>query len=131
MADRTTVRWWAALITFALLTAGCSSSERPQIYGAAKTVDELQASSRSLTTLSPGDTGEEVVVSGTISRVCQTMGCWFYLAEGESLVYVDLEQGARFTVPVDSAGKRAVIAGTYRANGGDARLVAKSAAVWP
>lgn len=121
----------AALVLLALFTAACSGDAQPQLYGSKADLIELQDKARPVGKLSSEDAGAEVIVSGTIQRVCQTMGCWFYLAEGAALLYVDLEQGARFTVPVDSAGRRAVIAGTYRADGGDARLVATTAAVWP
>jgi hypothetical protein len=120
-----------AILPFALWVCACSESVEPIVYGSERPVAELVSEARTLTDLASEDAGAEVVVSGTISRVCQTMGCWFYLAQGDSLVYVDLEQGSRFTIPVDSSGKRAVVAATYHADGGDARLVAKSAVVWP
>ncbi|MBD89723.1 MAG: hypothetical protein CL940_05270 [Deltaproteobacteria bacterium] len=131
MTVGTTGRRASALLVFALALCACSASEVPQLYGAATTPEALQSRAKPLTTLQATDAGTDVVVSGTIGRVCKTMGCWFYLTEGEAMVYVDLEQGSRFTVPVDSTGKRAVIEGAYKAEGGDARLVAKSAAVWP
>ncbi len=119
-----------ALLPFALWLCACSASAEPSVYGSQRPAAELISKARPLVALAPEDAGSEVVVSGTISQVCQTMGCWFYLLEGDSLVYVDLEQGSRFTIPVDSSGKRAVVAATYRADGGDVRLVAKSAVVW-
>lgn len=120
-----------AIVPLTLWLCACSTSAEPTVYGSERPVAELVAEARPLAELSAADSGSQVVVSGTISQVCQTMGCWFYLAEGESLVYVDLEQGSRFTIPLDSGGRRAVVAATYKADGGDARLVAKSAAVWP
>ena len=120
-----------AILPFALWVCACSTSAEPRLYGSERPIADLVAQARPLTDLSATDAGSEVVVSGTISRVCQTMGCWFYLAQGESLLYVDLEQGSRFTIPLDASGRRAVVAATYHADGGDARLVAKSAVVWP
>ena len=120
-----------AILVSAMWLCACSTSAEPTLYGSERPVSELVAQARPLTGLSAADAGAEVVVSGTVSRVCQTMGCWFYLADGESLVYVDLEQGSRFTIPLDASGRRAVVAATYHADGGDARLVAKSAVVWP
>lgn len=120
-----------AILPVALWVCACSNSAEPRAYGSERPVAELVAEALPLAGLSAADSGAEVVVSGTISRVCQTMGCWFYLADGEALVYVDLEQGSRFTIPLDARGRRAVVAASYHADGGDARLVAKSAVVWP
>ena len=131
MTERLIGRGAALLLGTALLVCGCSVSEPPQVYGASQSAQALEARASPLSELTPAAAGTDVVVSGTIGRVCQTMGCWFYLTEGAAMVYVDLEQGSRFTVPLDSTGKRAVIEGAYKADGGDARLVAKSAVVWP
>jgi hypothetical protein len=120
--------FWSALMT---VLWACQTPQEVRVYGAHSTAQALSAAAKPVSQLAATDNGAQVTASGTISRVCQTMGCWFYLAEGESLVYVDLEQGASFTIPMDSRGKRAVVAGTYRAAGGDVRIVAKSAAVWP
>jgi len=121
------------LLAVALTTClwACQTPQEVRVYGGSATVQALNDAAKPVSQLVATDNGAQVTASGTISRVCQTMGCWFYLAEGESLVYVDLEQGASFTIPIDSRGKRAVVAGTYRATGGDVRIVAKSAAVWP
>lgn len=118
--------WALALSLFA-----CSAPSGPRVYGAPVGVEELERAAKPLSALSASDSGTEVTAQGTISRVCQTMGCWFYLAEGQALVYVDLEQGSRFTIPSDATGHRAVVRGVYRAQDGDVRLIAKSAAVWP
>jgi len=119
------------VVAISLSLAACSSQSEPRIYGGETTVEALSAAARSVSTLSEADDGREVTVSGTISRVCQTMGCWFYLADGEALVYIDLEQGGRFTIPIDSRGQRGIVAGVYSADGGDRRIVAQSAAVMP
>jgi hypothetical protein len=121
-------------LALAVLMTGlwaCQTPQEVRVYGASASAQALTDAAKPVSQLAATDDGNQITASGTISRVCQTMGCWFYLAEGESLVYVDLEQGASFTIPLDSQGKRAVVAGTYRASGGDVRIVAKSAAVWP
>ena len=82
-----------------------------------------------LTKLEAKDAGTDVVSRGR-SVVSQDDGLLVLPRKGRRWS-VDLEQGSRFTVPLDSTGKRAIIEGAYKADGGDARLVAKSAAVWP
>jgi len=52
-----------------------------------------------------------VQVSGKIDKVCQKMGCWMVVKDGEAEARILMKDHA-FTVPLDSAGKDAVIEGT-------------------
>ena len=54
---------------------------------------------------------EIVQVSGKIDKVCQKMGCWMVVKDGEAEARILMKDHA-FTVPLDSAGKDAVIEGT-------------------
>lgn len=59
------------------------------------------------------DQPTDVLVSGTIDRVCQKRGCWMVLKEGEHSARVLMKNHA-FTVPMDSKGKSAVVEGTLK-----------------
>lgn len=59
--------------------------------------------------------GKPVKVSGTVTQVCQAKGCWFEVAAGPK------ERGVRIKsadysifVPKDSAGRQAVVEGTFK-----------------
>lgn len=120
-----------ALFLFLALPMGCERESGPHVYGTEIGQAELTQSAKPLSQVLTSPGSRDVTASGTISRVCQTMGCWFYLSEGDALVLIDLEVGARFTIPVDSRGKRCVVRGRLHADGGDRRIVATSALVWP
>jgi hypothetical protein len=57
--------------------------------------------------------GATVKVSGVIDSVCQKMGCWLVLKDGEQTARV-LMKDHGFTVPLDSRGKSAVVEGTVK-----------------
>ncbi len=60
----------------------------------------------------PNDfTGKTVCLSGSITGVCQTKGCWMTLGAGKSPVFVKFKDYA-FFVPKDATGRNAVIEGT-------------------
>lgn len=47
------------------------------------------------------------VISGRITRVCQTMGCWMVLSDGDDFARVDFNQHS-FFIPKDSQGQAQV-----------------------
>jgi len=59
--------------------------------------------------------GSSVVVSGRISEVCASAGCWFVLQTTEDGkvhdLFIDLKGGADFTVPVSIRGRSAIVTG--------------------
>jgi hypothetical protein len=69
--------------------------------------------------------GQTVEVTGRVTRVCQHVGCWFYVSEGGRELYVDLQGGRHFVVPRNSAGRMATVAGVVRREAGEPRLVAR------
>lgn len=114
-----------------LLAAGaCEAADEPAFFGRGDPA-ALEAAARPLSEVSVVEGTAEVTVSGTITTVCETMGCWFYLAGDDSMVFVDLEQGKDFTIPIDAKGRRAVVAGTLHADGGDRRLRARAVLLRP
>lgn len=62
--------------------------------------------------------GQVVKVKGELTAVCKQKGCYFSLIDPKgsyfsgSKVYVDLENGKKFTIPIDSEGKIGVVEGT-------------------
>lgn len=59
-----------------------------------------------------GGTGEEpVLVSGEVSSVCQSKGCWMVIKDGDKQARV-LMKDHKFAVPMDGQGKKAVVEGT-------------------
>ncbi len=54
---------------------------------------------------------EVIQVSGKIDKVCQKKGCWMVVKDGEAEARILMKDHA-FNVPMDSAGKLAVIEGT-------------------
>ncbi len=69
--------------------------------------------------------GKEVRVSGLVVEVCQEMGCWFEVMEEDRRLMVDLKLGREFTIPERSAGRWAVVAGTFVREEGALKLIGK------
>jgi hypothetical protein len=55
--------------------------------------------------------GKSFQVKGTITEVCQVMGCWVMLTDGKgSMMRVQMEEG-KVAFPKDAAGRKAVAEG--------------------
>lgn len=52
-------------------------------------------------------TEDNIVISGRITRVCQTMGCWMVLSDGDDFARVDFNSHS-FFIPKDSQGQAQV-----------------------
>ncbi len=101
------------------------------MYGKAVQLGDVEAAAVTVSALGPAAGERAVVARGKVGRVCQSMGCWFYLADDDELVYIDLEGGSRFTIPLDAEGRPAVVAGRLAGDGGDRRIVAATVVLWP
>ena len=116
-----------------LVTVGCGP-EAPMLFpdGASGSPSDLRGSASPLArVVSEGGDGEQsVTVSGTIGKVCRSMGCWFYVTDGEQMVLVDLKAGG-FTIPIDSSGRPCVVEGRLHTEGSDRRIDARRVALWP
>ena len=115
------------VLTLAAACLGCKG-EAPLAYG--KSVEA--GSAVPLAALLAGDPPPApgpVVVSGRISQVCRSSGCWFTLVDEtggrQSSVLVDLSPRASFTVPASVVGRRAVVSGFLAGSGDDRRLNAE------
>ena len=88
------------------------STEQNNIYGKAissnsvLTIKELEKNKNKYL-------GKTVKVEGTITEVCQDMGCWFYVNDGTGTIYVDLGMKGNFTIPKDSAKSHVIVEGIF------------------
>jgi len=55
--------------------------------------------------------GKPFVTTGTVTAVCQSMGCWMEIKDDKSEAHVKMA-GEKFFVPKTSAGHKARVAGT-------------------
>jgi hypothetical protein len=61
--------------------------------------------------LASGVPSEPVKVSGTVGKVCQKMGCWMVIKDGDAQARVLVKDHA-FAIPMDGEGKAALVEGT-------------------
>jgi hypothetical protein len=73
--------------------------------------------------------GKSFVTSGTVTAVCQEMGCWMEIKDATSEAHIKMA-GEKFSVPKDSAGHKARVQGMLVdvAAGGDDEDCAQEAA---
>jgi hypothetical protein len=117
-----------AALPAAAWAAGCAP-HAPERFGTSlPTATRLSASE--IETRGHSLDGKPVATTGRITRVCQHVGCWFYVTDGRSELYVDLEGGRRFVIPMNSAGRRAEVVGTVRTDHSEARLIARGVTLW-
>lgn len=71
--------------------------------------------------------GKEFVTTGTVTAVCQQMGCWMEIKDATSEAHIKMA-GERFFVPKTSAGHTARVQGTLvDITGGDADCAKEAA----
>jgi hypothetical protein len=103
------------LIIASLTSVGCATGDKEAAwidYGDTFTIEESVPVSYAVTHLeSYAET--PVVVTGTISGVCQSKGCWMTVTEGSSTIRVRFVDYA-FFVPWESAGKEVKVEGTLK-----------------
>lgn len=105
----------AALVFSAALLIGCGKSgekSSEKSYGQAVTLTET--TSIADIKANPEEYHDKTVrIEGNITQVCQTMGCWFYVADETQRIKVDLEMNRpdTYTIPKNSKGKRSVVQG--------------------
>jgi len=111
------------LVAFFLVACGDAG---PQHYGAPAPGLEAAAVDLDQALLAKK---EQVVVRGEIGQVCE-QGCWFYLLGANGLVYVKLDLGRGLVIPVNSKGKRAVVAGRLQGENAERKLVGESILIY-
>ena len=71
--------------------------------------------------------GKPFVTTGTVTAVCQEMGCWMEIKDDAGEAHVKMA-GEKFYVPKDSAGHKARVSGTLvDVAGGDAECAKEAA----
>ena len=60
---------------------------------------------------------QTLLVEARITAVCQSMGCWMQIEDGERVAMVRWEEGCegRYSFPKDSVGERVLIQGSFYA----------------
>jgi hypothetical protein len=91
----------------ALLLLVVLACERgPTVVGAPADPAALARDTQVLTDQSMGS----VVLRGTVGQVCDT-GCWFYLLDDTSLLFVQLDLATGLSIPTDSQGEPVLVKG--------------------
>lgn len=90
---------------------GAAPTESTGHFGPAFALADAQPLSA---VLASGVPTEAVKVSGTVESVCQKMGCWMVIQEGEFSARVLVKDHA-FAIPMDGKGKAAIVEGTLEA----------------
>ncbi len=95
-----------------ILAASCQSGDTA--YGGDITLEQVTP----LTALYAEPTafsGQEVLVSGQVTEVCQEKGCWLALDAGNGEALIVRFKDHAFTVPKDLAGKTVQVQGVFAA----------------
>jgi len=97
-------------------SGGCSTTNN-NCYGqtissnSAVTIKELQSHKNKYL-------GKTVKIEGTITEVCQQMGCWFNVNDGTGTIYVDLGMKGTFTIPKNSVKSNVIVEGIFKESEG-------------
>jgi uncharacterized protein DUF4920 len=75
--------------------------------------------------------GKDIAVKGIVAQVCQEMGCWFEVADGDKRLMVDLQMGRSFTVPKNAAGYGARVEGTFVREEGVLKIIGRGVELTP
>ncbi len=114
------------ILVLLLMVAGCGRT-RPARWGEATDSPTVVPLSRALEDYDPSNQ-RDVTVSGRITDVCKSSGCWFVLQDfskgRDYQLYVDLTHGATFTVPPDIQGRLAIVKGRIVGQKPDLKLYA-------
>jgi hypothetical protein len=70
--------------------------------------------------------GKPIVTTGTVTAVCQSMGCWMEIKDADGEAHVKMA-GEKFFVPKTSAGHHARVQGTLVDVAGEDEECAKEA----
>lgn len=89
-----------------LLLALMACRSEPAVYGTPADPSTLALAAQPL----GADTVGPVVVRGTVGQVCDA-GCWFYLLDAQSLLFVQLDLATGLTIPTDSQGQPVLVKG--------------------
>lgn len=63
--------------------------------------------------------GKAVRVEGSVTAVCQSMGCWLRVGSADGAILLAKSSGDRVTIPTDAAGRRVIVEGMVVVEHGD------------
>lgn len=98
-----------------LATSGCGNS------GAKVKGKNPKGTTKTVLAIRAGDTGPNVVLSGTMDEKCPTAGCWFWLNDTTGMIRVDTK-AAGFVVTEVPLHKQVTVAGRVVEQEGEAVL---------
>ena len=112
----------------ASLWMGCMQRSPVDFVGGELSENEVAERTTSFESFLSTAEGADVVLKGTIGKVCPA-GCWFYL-EGEGhITYVDVV--GDFEMPESATGRPAWVVGKTNGSGGSRILQARQALLAP
>jgi hypothetical protein len=97
------------LLLLSLSVAAVSGAEK---FGKGLTLKEATPV-ETLLAAPDGYTGKMVQVKGKVTEVCQMMGCWMQIQDGQKGVRIKVKDGD-IMFPKDSAGHNAVAEGVFK-----------------
>ena len=100
------------MLLIPLIISGCSNQDSKQDnYGDPITIVD-KSSIRSILENPQKNRGEEFLISGTITNVCQKKGCWMTIAEDSVEMFIRFKDYG-FFMPKDGLGIAAQCQGIY------------------
>ena len=100
-------------IVLAVAVMACNNLPSTGNFGAAITEDGA-IDAAELKTQMAGKDELKTKVKGTVTKVCQSEGCWYKIDLGESESMTIFTKDHGFKLPKDCAGKTAIAEGTAR-----------------
>ena len=97
-------------------------TQQAQDFGAAFTIKEITPA-KSFFAAPDSYVGKQVRVEGTVTDVCQKMGCWMVISDGQSTLRVTTKDH-KFFVAKDGAGSKCHIEGEVIARAKDPERIA-------
>ena len=127
-----------ALFAGAILLAGVSGcSDRSEESSSTTTAeadsdsaDASDASARPVAAINEQSIGQTVVLEGTVTRQCPSVGCWFMVKGDFGEVFVDLNPSGK-RLKQKREGQRARVVGRVVKNGGQLQVEAQQIAFSP
>jgi uncharacterized protein YdeI (BOF family) len=108
--------FFAVLFLSGVISSFSLATEKGADKGAVKTFGKMEPQNATATTLTEVTGNFEkfkeknIVLSGTVKKVCEMSGCWFELSEGQQVVRITMKDYG-FTVPKDIINKKVQVVG--------------------
>jgi Domain of unknown function (DUF4920) len=105
----------ASLVILSLLVGACTKASDKPVASATKLGDPIPAGAPAIALATvvkdpSAYKGKAFVTTGTVTAVCQQMGCWMEIKDDSTQAHIKMA-GEKFFVPKTSAGHKARVAG--------------------